>query len=375
MRSRIYIALLISSIFFKNITAQSHLYLDAAQIFSTFKFSSDNTQNNTAPGSGYSTISSTAFGMGYKYVDSSGFLIIAGLGVRKAGSSLIYNKINYTWNLQYLDLKAGVGYQYNEWRIQPYISVSPFFATLLNARQTIGLNYYDIKTSNGIKNNDYGLFLTAGFNVPLSRFMSIYVDCNYILGLKNIETTESQYLYNRGSAFKLGLLFNLPSKTKDTLWHNKVTSTNSRLKQNVDSAIVVKYKKNDSIQDTIPAHKAIENDTLVLNGNSEKLNEKQLQDISKIALEQNILFKVQLAAVKNELNSNHPMLQGLTTPVNQEKSEDGLIRYYSGAFKTYEKALVELNKIKTNGIAHDAFIVAFLNGKKITINDAKKLLK
>lgn len=210
-----YITLCIFFIFLNGIKAQSHLYVDAAQIFSTFNFSADDVQNKTPPGSDYSTIPSAAFGIGYQYADPNGLLILAGFGLRKAGSSLVYKKVNYTWNLQYLDLKAGVGYQFTKWRIRPYIMVSPFYAQLLNARQTIGLNQYDIKSSNTIKSNDFGVFLSAGFNVPLFRSVSVFFDYNYILGLRNIETAESQYLYNRGSALKLGLLFNiLATKSK-----------------------------------------------------------------------------------------------------------------------------------------------------------------
>ena len=393
----------IFSIFFKNITGQSHLYLDAAQIFSTFKFSSDNSQNNSAPGSGYSTIPSTAFGIGYEYADSNGLLILAGLGARKSGSTLVYNKTSYTWNLQYLDLRAGIGYQYNKWRIRPYAIISPFYATLLNARQTIGLNYYDIKSSNAIKNNDFGLFLSAGFNIPLTRLISIYLDYNYILGLRNIETTESQYLYNRGSAFKLGLLFNI-SATKvkhtpsgdstyvlQTAPHSGTDSLNkAKDKQNsvnspIDSSKTIStgLAKKDTIttekittltKDTLSSFtKTAENKQNV--GSSDKLDEKQLQDISKIASDQNITFKIQIVAVKNELPANNFLLKNATRPVKKIKSPDGLIRYYSGSFKTYEKAHFELNKMKSNGIAADGFIVAFQNEKKITVADAKELLK
>ena len=61
--------------------------------------------------------------------------------------------------------------------------------------------------------------------------------------------------------------------------------------------------------------------------------------------------------------------------VKKEKSDDGWFRYYAGSFKTYEKAQTELDKIKSNGVITDAFIVAFKNGKKITVADAKKILK
>lgn len=425
--------------------AQSYLSLDAAQVFSTFKFSSDNINASPLPGSGYSTITTTAFGCGYEYADSNGLMITAGLGIRKGGSSMVLNKVSYTWNLQYIDIKAGIGYQYSKWRLKPYVSVSPFYSQLLNAKQTIGVNYYDIKTGNVIKTNDFGLFLTAGFSVPVSKIISIYLDYNYILSLRNLETTESQYLYNRASAFRLGLLFNLsaakakenqdilvkkdtvilPVKTDtqivkyDTSAQNKTiaTHTNTTVKntdtvKNTKNDIIlksdtVKNTKNDFIlkSDTVKNQKnnviltydtlkTIDNnnkgivkiDTLepkiiqkdpskVENEQQDKLNEKQLQNISQIAKNQNITFKIQLIAVKSELKPNNSSLKNVFLPVKKEKGDDGWFRYYTGSFKTYEKAQIELNKIKSNGINTDAFIVAFKDGKKITVADAKNIVK
>lgn len=454
MKSRVYIALFISLIYSKNITAQSHLYLDVAQVFSTFKFSSDDLQNNTAPGSGYSTLSSTAFGMGYEYADSNGLLIIAGFGIRKAGSSLVYNKINYSWILQYLDLKAGIGYRYNKWNIKPYVAASPFYAILLNARQTIGLNYYDLKAGNTIKSNDFGVFLTGGTNVPLSRLISIYLEYNYILGLRNIETAETQYLYNRGSAIKLGLLFNVSAaKAKQTpavsaqpeiksdnslpsyqQTENNIavgnpvngtpspkpsTNNDSELKENNQNysgtnqnqsvslnttnntiSDVKKETENSSatsIDKSIPSNtnnntisevkkESTENKPLLnttdtkkdstgFKPEQEKLEDIQLKSISKIAVKKNITFKIQITAVKNELNVNHALLKNAKGLVKKEKGIDGWIRYYVGNFKTYESARFELDQMKSNGVAEDGFIVAFQNEKKITVADAKELLK
>ncbi|MFY9310772.1 MAG: outer membrane beta-barrel protein [Bacteroidia bacterium] len=420
----------------QHLKAQSYLSLDAAQVFSTFKFSSDDANNSTAPGSGYSTITTTAFGAGYVYADSGGLIITAGLGVRKAGSALVLNRVNYTWNLQYLDIKAGVGYQYNKWKLRPYILVSPFFSQLLNAKQTIGLNYYDIKSTNTIKSNDFGLFLTAGFSVPVSRFVSIYLDYNYILGLRNLETTESQYLYNRASAFRLGLLFNISAAKakeqqellakKDTVFQivkaepqdsDKIKETGIAVK-NPDTVKTIKKDipvKSDSVK-TVQKDIPVKSDTLKTISNNikttsdtlsspdkinketvktdtlsntkivtqkdplqnateqDKLNENQLKNISKIADNQNIIFKIQLVAVKSELKPNNSLLKNVLLPVKKEKGDDGWFRYYTGSFKTYEKALTELNKIKSNGVT-DAFIVAFKDGKKITVTDAKNILK
>ncbi len=365
------------TIFFiqKNIPAQSFLNTDAALVFSTFKFISK-TNNPDNPSSSYSSISSNAFGVGYKYIKPNGLVILTGAGIRKAGASLIYNGINYTWNLQYIDLKAGIGYQYSKWPIKPYMAISPYYAYLLNARQIIGLSYYDIKSNNTIKSNDFGVFAIAGFNVPVSHHVSVYAEYNYILGLRNIETSASQYLYNRGPSFKLGLLFNIspPPKVKDAQQFNTIETPTSETKKTDKTTVIT---STNEVADTLSKQKIFTTDTLSQNIDVKpgELNDKQLQDISKIAVQNDIIFKIQIIAVKNVLPSNHELLKNLTEPVQKETGADGWIRYYTGSYKTYEKANQELNKIKSSEMATDGFIVAFKNGKKITVSDAKTLLK
>lgn len=358
----------------KNIPAQSFLNADAALVFSTFKFISK-TNNPDKPSPSYSSISSNAFGIGYKYIKPNGLVIVTGAGIRKAGASLIYNSINYTWNLQYIDLKAGIGYQYSKWPVKPYMAIAPYYAYLLNARQVIGLSYYDIKSNNAIKSNDFGVFTTAGFNVPVSRHVSVYTEYNYVLGLRNIETSASQYLYNRGSSFKLGLLFNISTSPKDVQQLNTLETPTSQTKRTDNTTAIAETSTNQAA-DTLLKQKIVSTDTLSQNIDvkPEELNDKQLQDISKIAVQNDIIFTIQIIAVKNILPSNHEFLKNLTEPVQKETGADGWIRYYTGSYKTYEKANQELNKIKSNETAADGFIVAFKNGKKITVGDAKTLL-
>ncbi|MGB3946633.1 MAG: hypothetical protein WBM13_01495 [Bacteroidia bacterium] len=446
----------------QSIVAQSHAYVDVAQVFSKFKFSS--TTNNEAPGSGYSTITTTSFGFGYQYANKNGVLLGGGLNIRKAGSALVVNKINYAWNLQYADVKFTIGYQYNKYRIRPHVIVSPYFSYLLNASQSVGLNYYDLKASKSLKSSDFGLFFTPGINVDLSRYFSIYIDYNYIFGLNNIETGEGQFLYNRAFALSGGLLFNLSAiKTKETptvvhdtiiqtqIAQNKVTvydtiyvssKTNTIEKQNDQSALINQDLKNN--QSPVEKNTILKNDTALVSVNQNntgenklnianqssnksneneynpvttsnntnnnvavkqiikndtikntssnvvenkltttqessnqtyKLTEQELKGISKVAVSKNIMFKIQLVALKNELSGNNQLFKEVPGGIKKEKGDDGFYRYYTGTYKTYEKAQEELVKIKNSSTAKDAFIVAFKDGKKITVADAKNIIK
>jgi len=58
----------------------------------------------------------------------------------------------------------------------------------------------------------------------------------------------------------------------------------------------------------------------------------------------------------------------------QEYFQNGLYKYVTGSEKTFESALVLLKKIHEKGFK-DAFIVAYLNNKRISPQDAVKLIK
>jgi hypothetical protein len=515
----------------KHSLAQPFLTLDASQVFSTFKFSSSLNQTNAESGApAYSNILSNGVGLGYEYVTSKGIIIGGGLGLRKGGASLVYKKMDYTWNLQYVDLKAAIGYQYDKWRLKPFVSVMPYYAYLISAKQSIGLNYYDIKTDNSIKNYDLGVFANAGVKVALSPYFSVYTNYCYNLALKNIETTTGQTLYNRGFAVKLGVAFSITNykKAQDELqqqhllqqnngiinpengsstknvsnetvpnnginqqsnsnqsgtnsttgqtiespgtvgWgtstkngtqknekaepftkvidpvneplsnnknvatqtsnNNTVTtkSENSNTNQtnnntnktaepdkNTTSQItasnnskvktpesatnnVVNSSNSNSSNTVVPLKNTTDNVTTSNNSNSNNANNSNSKtnknsDVKnekskpvlnntknpKNNIEESIVFKIQLTAVKNSLRPNHPIFKdkNLKGGIQSEKGKDGWIRYFVGSFKTYEAAHAELNRLKTKGIAEGGFVVAFKDGKKITVLEAKELIE
>lgn len=500
MKKFIYIVVCITcQCLIQSLAAQSFLNLDVAQNFSTFKFSDnsildDNLQSYTSPE--YSQISTTAFGAGYSYLHTSGVFASCGLGFRKAGASLVYKKTNYFWDLQYFDIKAGIGYQYDKWRIKPYVSIIPYYAYLMNAKQSIGLNYYDIKADKALKAYDFGLLLNIGANIALSQHLAIYAEYGYNLGLKNIEPTEEQYLYNRGFALKLGLSISitnlknmqgqvatqfqqLPENSADNGiqpgqfqvaganknntasaqntngastntefsnqtegsdekttppgtvgWaqntnrpsqNNKNTSLSSEPEEEASninayqnqntsgsqgnstapnttnstnsnktgkSSDVSSGNENSTAQSTAskPSVTPSAQVAMITNTDSsisnktpetrEKKAEPEIEPtVKKFNSDDKVVFKIQLTAVKNSLRSGHPILKNIKGDIKAEKGRDGWMRYYLGAFKTYEEAQKELKKIKAKGLAEGGFIVAFKNGKKITVGEAKELLK
>ena len=84
-----------------------------------------------------------------------------------------------------------------------------------------------------------------------------------------------------------------------------------------------------------------------------------------------IIFKVQIAAVKNHVASD--VFKGIA-PLTGEITATGLIRYLAGLFAKFEDANTARNRIRTMGYA-DAFVVAYYNGKRISVAEALAMLK
>ena len=88
------------------------------------------------------------------------------------------------------------------------------------------------------------------------------------------------------------------------------------------------------------------------------------------SLPKGIVYKIQLGVFSKKVDNNH---FGGIYPISGEELKDRrLTKYYAGIFNTYNAASAALSQIKTNGYA-DAFVVSFYDGKKITVERAKKL--
>lgn len=447
---RLYITFIILSgfVFSKPVVAQAYINLEGAQVFSTFKFSSKISDKDKifTDNQAYAHTTVSAFSLVYQYEDVNGFFILAGIGMRKAGSALVVSNIDYIWKMQYADVKAGIGYQFNKWRIKPYEAVAPYYASLLNANQSVGQKSYDIKASKSVKNYDLGLFLLLGFKATISKQISIFTEYNYILGLKNIETTEDQYLYNRGFSIKLGLSLNITSSAKTSkrvpkepfemladkkepgfivdvpttlLPPPKVPVSESTSSKNTVETLpitagptkdlpvvekkpdiaetVVPKEKIPVIEDqseeeeelesvkTIPstATKAPSSTTKISAKETSKRpdntvspkNKVEKEPVARNRMPVKVLFKIQIGSVSKPLGINHPMLKSVSGKIEKETGKDGKIRYYSGIFESYEEARAFLSIIKSKGGNEGAFVVAFKNGKQITVYEAKKLIE
>ncbi len=86
-------------------------------------------------------------------------------------------------------------------------------------------------------------------------------------------------------------------------------------------------------------------------------------------LPEGLIFKVQIGAFRKPIPQN--LFKGIT-PITGERTSKGFIRYTAGVFTKFSTADKVKKKIIDMGYK-DAFVVAFLNGKRIPINEAYAL--
>ena len=104
-----------------------------------------------------------------------------------------------------------------------------------------------------------------------------------------------------------------------------------------------------------------------------EIESKPLEDNHGKKEEKNIVyFKVQIETSREKLALNHARFRNINV---QEYAQDGLFKYTSGVFENdFNSANAYKNEMRKLGFEH-AFVVGFLNGNRIPIDEALKLAK
>ena len=79
-----------------------------------------------------------------------------------------------------------------------------------------------------------------------------------------------------------------------------------------------------------------------------------------------LIYMIQVGSFKNSIPQN---TFGGIKPITAEKTEIGYMRYFAGEFSQFSSASLVKTQIRSMGFK-DAFVVAFYNGKRITLNEA-----
>lgn len=185
---------------------QQSLTMDASQMVSSFSFldSESNKQNVD-----YEGILTGSYSVGYRYILNESIIFRGAFGKRNGGANYVYDNMNYSWRLQYVDVKLGAGYMYNMGRISPYLVVSGYYGYLIRGIQVLNNEEFNITQSGILNQAEFGMVVNPGVNMKLSDYISTFVEFNYTRGLNNIETDESQKAHNLGYGVTLGLSFTI----------------------------------------------------------------------------------------------------------------------------------------------------------------------
>lgn len=181
----------------------SSISLEASQNVTDFYFK----DSNGNPDKNYAPSLSFGYALGYRYGMANGLMIGAKIGHRKAGATYVYDAINYSWKMDYLEFRINFGYSYflKKWgfhaKVQPYISY------MVSANQTLNNEDLNIKQSGDMLSYDYGFFVSPGFSYGISDKFRVNLDYNYMLGLANLETNQAQTSNNTLMGVTLGFSF------------------------------------------------------------------------------------------------------------------------------------------------------------------------
>ena len=184
----------------------SALTLEASQLFSSFAFVESNDVKLTGD---YNFVITGGYAVGYHYAITDQVFARASIGKRNAGATLVIDETNYTWDLQYIDVRAGAGFQYSLGNLAPYITLSGYYGSLLKGEQLINNELIDTKDRSVLKNSEFGVVVTPGVNLELSGDMTAFFELKYIQGLSNVDENTSQNALNYSFAPTVGIAFTI----------------------------------------------------------------------------------------------------------------------------------------------------------------------
>ncbi len=103
---------------------------------------------------------------------------------------------------------------------------------------------------------------------------------------------------------------------------------------------------------------------------------KAIAKFNEIPMDSGVVFKVQIGVFKEmiPLPIANSFLKIAKQGIKNYKDENGYTVYILGNFKTMEDAAKTKNEVAASDQLKDAFIVAFSDGKKISLEEANKLL-
>ncbi|MBS1651024.1 MAG: SPOR domain-containing protein, partial [Bacteroidetes bacterium] len=154
---------------------------------------------------------------------------------------------------------------------------------------------------------------------------------------------------------------NEQNKTQE---NKTVAKTNNEQNKTQENKTVAKANNEQNKNQVVVKIEGME----VIKGNAYNANKPIPMDVKP---SDGLIFRVQVGAFKTQLPNN---AFGGLNPVNGETTANGYIRYTAGNFNRYENANAVKNDLRKLGY-NDAFVVAYYNGKRITLSEAVVVLE
>ncbi len=203
---KILLALIFTVLTLTVYSQEQSLTIEASQLVSNFSFINSLDQKQNAD---YQSILTSSYGVGYRHILNNNIILKGGIGKRNGGANYVYDDMNYSWNLEYADIKLGGGYMHNMGRFSPYVLVNGYYAFLIRGIQIKNNEEFNITESGILQKNDIGIIGNIGVNFKMSDYISAYVEGQYLSGLNNIEKETTQTARNKSYGITLGLSFNI----------------------------------------------------------------------------------------------------------------------------------------------------------------------
>ncbi|MCW3078330.1 MAG: hypothetical protein JWO32_2939, partial [Bacteroidetes bacterium] len=206
------------------------------------------------------------------------------------------------------------------------------FKTKLPDNAFRGLNPLNAETAS----NGYIRYTAGNFNKP-ENAMAVKND------LKNLGYTDAfVVVFYNGKRITMNEALELMAKEGKAIDINATQTAGITANTNIPKATVNVQNQNLNTQDVVAVTKELEQ----ING---------------------LLYTVQIGVFNRQVNKGK--LYNLT-PIYTEKLPNGLYRYTAGIYNNAEKLITDKRKVVTLGI-NDAFVSAYLNGKRITFAEGK----
>ena len=186
---------------------------------------------------------------------------------------------------------------------------------------------------------------------------------------KNKIAQDIKILQNKRTELRTTLTANQKIIKESATTNNTNTAANQNTETSNNNSTPINNNRNSANEGSTEAQKyigtkgfEIKQGNAYNEGHPIPLNEK---------LPDGLVFRVQIGAFKNPISLD--AFKGLT-PVGGETTPQGFIRYQAGLFDKYNNANAVKNDLKKLGY-NDAFVVAYLNGKRINLENALDTLK